>query len=203
MLRNRARRDIARVGLRANDWLQHSSHMRPRSASGRQVVARSWAAAGPDAKAMSASSASPATRMNVSLPNVRPAAAYQQRAGGIRRRHILPVVSCNLFKIPIEIEDRRMLKRTAAGLVALVTAFVAWTTDQASAQEQQAFKSLIGRGFEIKSVTFAKGEATSNRETFVVTLQREKSVAVCYFAATSWINLSNNALEDGKRCDVR
>lgn len=96
-----------------------------------------------------------------------------------------------------------MLKRTAAGLVAFVTAFAVWTADPARAQEQQAFKSLIGRGFEIKSVTFAKGEATGDRETFVVTLQREKSVAVCYFAAASWINLSNNALEDGKRCDVR
>lgn len=96
-----------------------------------------------------------------------------------------------------------MIKRTAAGLVALVTALAAWTADPTQAQDQQAFKSLIGRGFEIKSVTFAKGEATGDRETFVVTLQREKSVAVCYFAATSWINLSNNALEDGKRCDVR
>ena len=69
--------------------------------------------------------------------------------------------------------------------------------------QQQAFKGLIGRGFEIKGVTFAKGEATSDRETFVVTLQREKSVAMCYFAATSWINPSNNARDDPKRCDVR
>ena len=48
------------------------------------------------------------------------------------------------------------------------------------AQEQQSFKSLLGRGFEIKNVVFAKGEATENREVFVVTLQREKSVAVWY-----------------------
>ena len=73
----------------------------------------------------------------------------------------------------------------------------------APAQEQQTFKSIIGRGFEIKSVTFAKRRWTGNREVAVVTLQREKSVAVCYFAATSWINLSNTALEDPKRCDVR
>ena len=96
-----------------------------------------------------------------------------------------------------------MLKTSAAGLVALTAAWTAVQPDSARAQEQQAFKSLLGRGFEIKSVTFAKGEATGDRETFVVTLQREKSVAVCYFAATSWINLSNNALEDPKRCDVR
>lgn len=96
-----------------------------------------------------------------------------------------------------------MSKTLAAGLVALMVASATVHVRDAGAQEQSAFKSLIGRGFEIKSVTFAKGEATGDRETFVVTLQREKSVAVCYFAATSWINLSNNALEDGKRCDVR
>ena len=51
------------------------------------------------------------------------------------------------------------------------------------AQEQQSFKTIVGKGYEIKSVTFARGEATENREIFVVTLQKEKSVAVCYFAA--------------------
>jgi hypothetical protein len=96
-----------------------------------------------------------------------------------------------------------MRKTSAAGLVVPMVAMIAAQPGSALAQEQQAFKSLLGRGFEIKSVTFAKGEATGDRETFVVTLQREKSVAVCYFAATSWINLSNNALEDAKRCDVR
>ena len=96
-----------------------------------------------------------------------------------------------------------MLKTSVAGLMALLVTLVTGRPDSALAQEQQAFKALIGRGFEIKSVTFAKGEATGDRETFVVTLQREKSIAVCYFAATSWINLSNNALDDPKRCDVR
>jgi len=92
-----------------------------------------------------------------------------------------------------------MRTTSAAALAALTIALPAG----AHAQEQQSFKSLMGRGFEIKGVTFVKGEATSDRETFVVTLQREKSVAVCYFAATSWINLSNTALDDTRRCDVR
>jgi len=76
-------------------------------------------------------------------------------------------------------------------------------TPAGSAQEQQSFKTIIGKGYEIKSVTFARGDATENREIFVITLQREKSVAVCYFAALNWINLSNATLEDSKRCDVR
>jgi hypothetical protein len=73
----------------------------------------------------------------------------------------------------------------------------------ADAQDQQSFKTIIGKGYEIKSVTFARGESTDNREIFVVTLQKEKSVAVCYFAAGNWINLSVGTLEDSKRCDVR
>jgi len=71
------------------------------------------------------------------------------------------------------------------------------------AQEQQSFKTLIGKGFEIRSVTFAHGESTDNRDAVLVTMQNGKSVAVCFFAAVNWINLSNNTLEDGKRCDVR
>ena len=73
----------------------------------------------------------------------------------------------------------------------------------AKAQEQQSFKTILGKGYDIKGVAFAKGESTDNREIFVVTLQKEKSVAVCYFAAANWINLSAGTLEDSKRCDVR
>jgi len=71
------------------------------------------------------------------------------------------------------------------------------------AQEQQSFKTIMGKGYEIKNVTFARGEATENREIVLVTLQKDKSVAVCYFAAANWINLSPATLEDSKRCDVR
>jgi hypothetical protein len=91
-------------------------------------------------------------------------------------------------------------------VLAFAFAFVvsATLTSGARAQEQQqSFKSLLGRGFDVKSVAFAKGDATENREVFVVTLQKDKSIAVCFFAALSWINLSNSALEDSKRCDVR
>jgi hypothetical protein len=71
------------------------------------------------------------------------------------------------------------------------------------AQEQQSFKSLMGRGFDIKGVSFVRGEATENRETFIITLQREKTVAVCYFSANAWLTLSTTVLDDPKRCDVR
>ena len=86
--------------------------------------------------------------------------------------------------------------------IALAGLFV-MAGSQSFAQEQQSFKSLVGRGFDVKSVTFARGESTDNRETFVVTLQKEKSVAVCYFSSNAWINLAPNVLEDSKRCEVR
>jgi hypothetical protein len=85
---------------------------------------------------------------------------------------------------------------------ALAVALIAFS-GVALAQEQQSFKTIMGKGYEIKSVTFAKGESTENREIFVVTLQKEKSVAVCYFAAANWINLSAGTLDDARRCDVR
>ena len=87
-------------------------------------------------------------------------------------------------------------------IVALGVVLLAFAAP-ADAQEQQSFKTIVGKGYDIKTVTFAKGESTDNREIFVVTLQKEKSVAVCYFAAANWINLSSGTLEDSKRCDVR
>jgi hypothetical protein len=87
-------------------------------------------------------------------------------------------------------------------ITALAVAVVA-LAGSAYAQEQQSFKTLLGKGYEIKSVTFARGESTDNREAFVITLQKEKSVAVCFYAAPNWINLNTPMLDDSKRCDVR
>lgn len=102
------------------------------------------------------------------------------------------------------------MKRSCARVVALLAVALlavalpaAALAPPAVAQETQSLKTIVGKGYEIKSVTFAKGEATENREVFVVTLQKDKSIAVCYFAAPNWINLSPATLDDSKRCDVR
>lgn len=92
------------------------------------------------------------------------------------------------------------MNKLCALAVALIAAAL---VPGAFAQEQQSFKTIIGKGYEIKTVTFARGEVTDNREVFLVTLQKDKSVAVCYFAAANWINLSPASLDDAKRCDVR
>ena len=92
------------------------------------------------------------------------------------------------------------MTKLLASTVALL--FIA-QADCLAQEQQQSFRSLMGRGYDIKSVTFVKGESTENREVFVVTLQRERSVAVCFFSAANWINLSGTTLDDAKRCDVR
>ena len=96
----------------------------------------------------------------------------------------------------------KKLYALAIACIAVACIAIAGACD-ARAQEQQSFRTIMSKGYEIKSVAFARGEATDNREIFVVTLQKDKSVAVCYFAAANWINLSPAALEDSKRCDVR
>lgn len=88
-------------------------------------------------------------------------------------------------------------------LCALAAAVMVGGAGNCLAQEQQSFKSIMSKGYEIKNVTFARGEATENREIVLVTLQKDRSVAVCYFAAANWISLSPASLEDSKRCDVR
>ena len=73
----------------------------------------------------------------------------------------------------------------------------------AFAQEQQSLRTLLGKGYDVKGVTFAMGQSTDNREAILVTLQKEKSIAVCYFAASTYISLQTNVIDDSKRCDVR
>jgi hypothetical protein len=86
--------------------------------------------------------------------------------------------------------------------VALIVAGLALAAP-AAAQEQQSFRTIISKGYDIKGTAFAHGQSTDDRDIFVITLQKEKSVAVCTFAAANWINLSTSYLEDSKRCDVR
>ena len=68
--------------------------------------------------------------------------------------------------------EEELVHQLFAGTVALL-----WLAGApaALAQDQQSFKTIIGKGYEIKGVTFAKGDATENREVFIVTLQKETS----------------------------
>ena len=72
-------------------------------------------------------------------------------------------------------------------------------------EKQRAFTELVADGYEIKAVTInpivqETGGATNH---LLVTLQKDKSVAVCTFAPNQWEGLIDSALAEPKWCDVR
>ena len=94
-----------------------------------------------------------------------------------------------------------------AALAAVVAAGAASVT--VHAQDQQSFRSLISNGYEIKAVTVVPHEIakryadSTTTDTVLVTMQRQRNVAVCYFSFGSWVTLLQASIEDGARCDVR
>jgi hypothetical protein len=71
-------------------------------------------------------------------------------------------------------------------------------------QKQRPFPQLIAGGYEIKAVTLSPAEEGRGKTNHVlVTLQKDKSVAVCTFAPPDWENLTDAPLADPKSCDVR
>jgi hypothetical protein len=71
-------------------------------------------------------------------------------------------------------------------------------------EKQRAFTQLITDGYEIKAVTLSpaeEGRAKTNH--ILVTLQKDKSVAVCTFAPPDWENMADAALANAQLCDVR
>jgi hypothetical protein len=85
-------------------------------------------------------------------------------------------------------------------LLALAPACLAEDGDK-----QRPFTQLIADGYEIKAVTLnpavQEGGPTANH--IVVTLQKDKSVAVCTFAPGQWEALTDSVLAEAKWCDVR
>lgn len=71
--------------------------------------------------------------------------------------------------------------------------------------KQRPFTQLIADGYEIKAVTLFPAVKTSagTSDHVVVTLQKEKSVAVCTFAPNQWEGLVDSRLAEAKWCDVR
>lgn len=77
----------------------------------------------------------------------------------------------------------------------------------AETQKQQAFKTLVQQGYEIKAVSIREhvreNERSQEVEHVVVSLQKGASIAVCTFLGREWENLIDTALEETGRCDVR
>ena len=66
---------------------------------------------------------------------------------------------------------------------------------------QQAFTALIARGFKIVGTFLATSD--KQERLAIITLQMDKSVAVCTFGVANWENMTSESLADAKGCDVR
>jgi hypothetical protein len=71
--------------------------------------------------------------------------------------------------------EEELVHQLSAGLTVLL-----WLSGApaALAQDQQSFRPTPDKRYANKGVAFAEGDETENREVFVVTLQREKALAV-------------------------
>ncbi len=74
---------------------------------------------------------------------------------------------------------------------------------------QSSFTALVGKGFEVKSVTLipldvAKRVTDKVRtDNVVVTLQKQETVAVCYIAFANWAFMNKASLDSSTLCEVR
>ena len=90
-------------------------------------------------------------------------------------------------------------------LVMLGLASAPCLTPSARAEDpQQAFKTLVARGFKIAATTVVPAEVNKTKDpVLVVTLQLDKAVAVCTFGVGTWENMGQSLETDPKACDVR
>lgn len=81
----------------------------------------------------------------------------------------------------------------------------------ASADErlQSSFTALVGKGYEVKSVTLIPLEVAKRvtekvkTDNVVVTLQKQETVAVCYIAFANWAFMNKASLDSSTLCEVR
>ena len=74
---------------------------------------------------------------------------------------------------------------------------------ECAAQEprrQAAFKTLQAEGFDVKAVTFVH---ENDQDYLLVTMQKERAVAVCTFSPGAWSNMDEPTLENSELCEIR
>lgn len=97
------------------------------------------------------------------------------------------------------------------GPALVIAAAAALVSAPASADDrlQSSFTALVGKGFEVKSVTLipldvAKRVTDKVRtDNVVVTLQKSEAVAVCYIAFANWAFMNKASLDSPTLCEVR
>jgi hypothetical protein len=90
------------------------------------------------------------------------------------------------------------------GFVAAAPALADPPPSQQPAPRQQSLKSLLAENYKLVATTFIPAEVQSDKApVMLVTLQRDRLVAVCTFGVGGWETLSTSGVADeATACDV-
>lgn len=101
------------------------------------------------------------------------------------------------------------MRSISLGLVFASAAAFLSAPASADEQLQSSFTALVGKGFEVKSVTLVPLDVAKRvtekvrTDNVVVTLQKQASVAVCYIAFANWAFMNKASLDSATLCEVR
>src|SRR5262249_25120298 len=101
------------------------------------------------------------------------------------------------------------MRNISLGLVFATAAALISAPASADDRLQSSFTALVGKGFEVKSVTLIPLEVAKRvtekvrTDNVVVTLQKQESVAVCYIAFANWAFMNKASLDSSTLCEVR
>lgn len=93
----------------------------------------------------------------------------------------------------------------AALAIAVPALLVGARPSPADEAAQQSLVMVLGKGFKVVATTFVPGEARSDKKpALVVTLQLDKTLAVCTFGTGSWETIaSSGSAELATVCDLK
>ncbi|MFA5956565.1 hypothetical protein [Hyphomicrobium sp.] len=101
------------------------------------------------------------------------------------------------------------MRSISLGLVFAAAAALISAPASADDRLQSSFTALVGKGFEVKSVTLIPLEVAKRvtekvkTDNVVVTLQKQETVAVCYVAFANWAFMNKASLDSSTLCEVR
>jgi hypothetical protein len=105
--------------------------------------------------------------------------------------------------------ERDRMRNISLGLVFATAAALISAPASADDRLQSSFTALVGKGFEVKSVTLIPLEVAKRvtekvkTDNVVVTLQKQETVAVCYVAFANWAFMNKASLDSSTLCEVR
>jgi hypothetical protein len=109
----------------------------------------------------------------------------------------------------VSMNGEERMRSISLGIVFASAAALLSGSASADDRLQSSFTALVGKGFEIKSVTLipldvAKRVTEKVRtDNVIVTLQKQETVAVCYVAFANWAFMNKASLDSSTLCEVR